>query len=163
MREHLRQHLPEYMLPQHLVPLDAIPLLPNGKINRAALPVPVAPSAAAAQAAPMQGSDPLRTETERALAAVWTQLLGVSGIRPDDNFFDLGGHSLLTMQAITMMEKTTGKRVTPRRYIFESLAQLAASYDDTPQLAGASDLPVSEAAGKGPSLVRRLFGLARRS
>jgi len=163
MREHLRQHLPEYMLPQHLVPLDAIPLLPNGKINRAALPVPVEPSAAAAQAAPMQGGDPLRTETERALAAVWTQLLGVSGIRPDDNFFDLGGHSLLTMQAITMMEKTTGKRVTPRRYIFESLAQLAASYDDTPQLAGASDLPVSEAAGKGPSLVRRLFGLARRS
>jgi len=150
------------MLPQHLVPLDAIPLLPNGKINRAALPVPVEPSAAAAHAAPMQGGDPLRTDTERALAQVWTQLLGVSGIRPDDNFFDLGGHSLLTMQAITMMEKTTGKRVTPRRYIFESLAQLAGSYDDTQELVSATPLPAREANSKSPSLVKRLFGLARR-
>lgn len=176
LREHLRRHLPKYMLPQHFVQLDAIPRLPNGKTNRAALPAPAhtvpAPLPAPLHAAaPLQTahaglghaqasaneSGALRTPTERLLGQNWSQLLGVPAIRPEDNFFDLGGHSLLAMQAISMMEKATGKRVTPRRYIFESLAQLAASYDATP--AQQADTPTPPAA---TGLIARLFGRKRK-
>jgi amino acid adenylation domain-containing protein len=160
LREHLRQTLPAYMLPQQQVMLDAMPLLPNGKVNRAALPAPVIPGHGAAQHQAAAGILALRSDTERALGQVWAQLLGVQAIRPDDNFFDLGGHSLLSMQAITLMEKATGKRVTPRRYIFESLAQLAASYDATEVLetVGADAQPEPAT----PSLARRLLGRLRR-
>jgi len=104
------------------------------------------------------GADTFDTETQRQLAEVWQQLLGVGQIRLDDNFFDLGGHSLLSMQAITQMEKRTGKRVNPRRYIFESFAQLATSYDDTE---ATNPLPASTTSGGG--FVQRLFGRASKS
>jgi non-ribosomal peptide synthetase component F len=70
------------------------------------------------------------TEDEKTLAAIWTELLGVPDIRTTDNFFDLGGHSLLAMKAIVEMDKRLGKRVNPRRYIFETLAQIAAAEDE---------------------------------
>jgi hypothetical protein len=69
------------------------------------------------------------TAWEARLAQVWRELLGTRDIRLEDNFFDLGGHTLLAMQAIERVAKDTAVRVTPRRYIFESLSQLAASYE----------------------------------
>jgi amino acid adenylation domain-containing protein len=74
------------------------------------------------------------TDTERQLAETWGRLLGIAGIRRDDNFFDLGGHSLLVMQAVGTMELLLKRRIDPRRYIFESLAQIAAGYDEAPVL-----------------------------
>jgi amino acid adenylation domain-containing protein len=127
LREHVRKILPAYMVPQNFVLLESIPRLPNGKINRAALPRPaetVQPKASVVHTPPT-------TETEKMLAEVWANLLKISDINADDNFFDIGGHSLLGMQAIVTMETRTGKRVNPRRYIFETLAQIARGYDET--------------------------------
>jgi acyl-coenzyme A synthetase/AMP-(fatty) acid ligase len=143
LREHLRSRLPAHMIPQYFVLLDALPRLPNGKINRAVLPPPLL--TAGADKAQPQSRAP-GTETEKMLAAIWGELLHTNQIYIDDNFFDLGGHSLLAMQAIQRMEKTTGKRVNPGRFVFESLAQIARGYDE----AG-----VEEA--KKPSGVRKLF------
>jgi hypothetical protein len=64
------------------------------------------------------------------LAAIWAELLGTDDIRATDNFFDLGGHSLLAMRAIGEMDKRLGRRVNPRRYIFETLEQIAAAPDE---------------------------------
>jgi amino acid adenylation domain-containing protein len=107
---------------------------------------PVASPRAPAAAAP--AADRLQTETERQLAALWAELLATPHIEPDDNFFDLGGHSLLVMQAVSRMEKLTGKRLGPRHYVFDSLRQIALEYDKTEQAAPS---------GK-KSLFQRLFG-----
>ncbi|HJW53684.1 MAG TPA: phosphopantetheine-binding protein, partial [Burkholderiaceae bacterium] len=127
LREHLRASLPAYMLPQHFVQLPQLPLLPNGKINRKELP----PPATVSTVAEPEGDLPL-TATEALLASVWKELLKTAEIRAEDNFFDLGGHSLLAMQSILMMETRTGKRLNPRRMIFETLRQVARAYDEMP-------------------------------
>ena len=77
-----------------------------------------------------------RTATELLLAEVWRDLLGVASVSVHDNFFDLGGHSLLSMRALAAVEKKTGKRLNPREYIFQTLEQVARSYDriDEPEL-----------------------------
>ncbi len=96
LRERLKAALPEAMVPADLVQLDAMPLTPNKKIDRAALPEPVRRSRRAATQ-PAGATD--ASDTERRIAAIWTSVLGVAQIAPGDNFFDLGGHSLLAVQA----------------------------------------------------------------
>ncbi|WP_432816799.1 MupA/Atu3671 family FMN-dependent luciferase-like monooxygenase [Sulfitobacter sp. JB4-11] len=91
----LARDLPEIMVPSAIVRLDAMPLTPNKKIDRKALPAPATRSAAPADdagAAPVAG-------TQATIAQVWSGLLGVGDIRGEDNFFALGGHSLLAVQA----------------------------------------------------------------
>jgi amino acid adenylation domain-containing protein len=127
LREHLRFLLPGYMLPQQFVFLDSLPQLPNGKIDRTALPLPVQPEEPVKR---RQQPTP-QTEMEKTLAAIWADLLKVGHVYADDNFFDLGGHSLLAMQAIQQMENATGKRVNPGRFVFETLMQIARGYDET--------------------------------
>ncbi len=124
LRDHLRHTLPDYMLPQHVVWLDALPLLPNGKLNRQALPLPTEPGAERVVAA--EALAPL----ERAIAEVWQELLSVSQVGLRDNFFDLGGHSLLAVRAVAAIEARTGLAIDPRRLVFESLAQLGAAVDE---------------------------------
>ena len=94
VRETLGQHLPEVMVPAHVVRLDAFPLTPNGKVDRKALPSP----SAAAPAAP-KPFVPLEGGLEATIAAVWARVLGVPQVGRSDNFFTLGGHSLLAVQA----------------------------------------------------------------
>jgi acyl carrier protein len=90
----LRERLPEYMTPGAFVVLDKLPLTPNGKIDRAALPRPVAVtrSAGADQAAD------LMSQPQRRVAEIWKTLLAVDHVGINDNFFDLGGHSLLLVK-----------------------------------------------------------------
>ena len=90
------------------------------------------------------------TDTERRLAEVWSGLLGVARIGREDNFLDLGGHSLLVMQAVAAMERSIRRRIDARRYVFETLAQIAAGYDEAP--------PIAE---PKRGLVARLFGGGR--
>jgi len=93
-KRQLSQDLPAIMVPSAIVTLDTMPLTPNKKIDRKALPAPQSRTAprAAATAAPVSG-------TQSTIAQVWTALLGVQDIRGEDNFFALGGHSLLAVQA----------------------------------------------------------------
>jgi len=92
VREHLARTLPSYMVPAAVVMLEALPLTPNGKVNRAALP---APDEAAYEHAVYEAP---RGEAEELLAALWQELLGVPQVGRHDNFFSLGGHSLLTLR-----------------------------------------------------------------
>jgi acyl-coenzyme A synthetase/AMP-(fatty) acid ligase len=121
LREQLRLRLPDVMLPTHWVALPQLPLLPNGKVNRQALPAPARSERLEPDAAPL-------TERQQAVAAIWRQHLGLGAgapLRAQDNFFDLGGHSLLAAQVSADMEAALGWRVGVPRLVMESLGQLA--------------------------------------
>ncbi|MEU8071059.1 amino acid adenylation domain-containing protein [Micromonospora sp. NPDC049151] len=95
----LKDTLPEYMVPAAFVTLDALPLTPNGKLDRKALPAPVVTrEASVALVEP-------RDDTERAVAAIWSEVLGVDTLGIDDDFFDLGGHSMLATQVVARIRK----------------------------------------------------------
>jgi acyl carrier protein len=94
LRTSLRDRLPEYMVPSQIVLLAALPLTPNAKIDRKALPAPESVSSATPATYVAPGS-----EFEQLIAHVWSDLLHVERVGLDDNFFDLGGHSLLAVQA----------------------------------------------------------------
>ncbi|PZF96427.1 non-ribosomal peptide synthetase/MFS transporter [Micromonospora deserti] len=95
----LKETLPEYMVPNAFVTLDALPLSPNGKLDRKALPAPVVTrEASVALVEP-------RDDTERLLAGIWSEVLGVDTLGIDDDFFDLGGHSMLATQVVAKIRK----------------------------------------------------------
>ena len=105
LRAALVKSLPPHMIPQRFVPIDRFPLTPNLKVDRKALPAPVAPIVVARTARPSPAA-PETTAPGRATAAqvqavadIWAEILGVRPTRGGDNFFDLGGHSLLAVQA----------------------------------------------------------------
>jgi amino acid adenylation domain-containing protein len=92
LRAHLAERLPEYMVPSAFVRMDALPLTPNGKLDRKALPLPDGNAyARKAYVAP-------ESETERQVAAMWAELLGIEQVGRHDDFFALGGHSLTAMR-----------------------------------------------------------------
>ncbi|MDQ1592734.1 MAG: hypothetical protein QOG71_3361 [Pyrinomonadaceae bacterium] len=95
LRQFLKQKLPDYMIPSAFVMLDAMPLTPNGKINRRALPAPSMQGTGATGAADYVAP---QTELERTIAGIWQDALQVERLSTQDNFFDLGGHSLLMAQ-----------------------------------------------------------------
>ncbi len=103
LRELLRQKLPDYMMPGAIVPLERMPMTPNGKIDRAQLPSPIAIERSADHYVSP------RTETERTLVGLWTELLQVERIGLNDNFFELGGHSFLLAQMHARL-RGVGKR-----------------------------------------------------
>ncbi len=153
LRDHVRAMLPQYMVPQHFVHIDSKPLLPNGKLDRSKLPKPSEAVEEARAAVP--GS--FETDLERGIAEIWQRLLNIDGVGRADNFFDLGGHSLLAMRAVSEIEQTLGVNISPRRLIFESLAQIAAAPGES-AAAKAIDSKVG-AAPKGLfGGLKRLFG-----
>jgi natural product biosynthesis luciferase-like monooxygenase protein len=101
LREHLRGHLPEFMVPSHLVELEELPRTPNGKLDRAALPAPKARRSTAEAV-----TAPPADDTERVIAEIWCSLLDIPEVGVHDNFFDLGGHSLLVVQAHRRLRDT---------------------------------------------------------
>jgi amino acid adenylation domain-containing protein len=130
-REALRADLPEYMLPAALVKVDAFPLNLHGKLDPAALPDPDSENMISDQPWVLP-----RTETETRVAEIVGDLLGVEGVGADDNFFMLGGHSLLGTQLIGRLRKDFGIQI-PLRTLFAAptVAELAAEID---RLQGAS-------------------------
>ena len=121
LREYLRQRLPAYMVPGVFVPLERLPLTPNGKVDRQAL------AALAQDKAPARrGLVAPRTETERMIAAIWSELLQLEAIGVHDDVFDLGAHSLMAMKALTQVRDRLQVNVS-LRHLFEhpTIAALA--------------------------------------
>ena len=96
LRERLGRALPDYMVPSLFMVLETLPLNPNGKVDRKALPEPERANAQAYEAP--QGA------VEEALAAVWAEVLGLPRVGRQDNFFELGGHSLMSVQVVARVQ-----------------------------------------------------------
>ena len=109
LRAYLRTKLPEFMVPSHFVEMPRFPLTPNSKIDRKALPAP-GPGPVRVDPAG-SGSSERRDGLERRLASIWEDVLGVHPIDVHDDFFDLGGHSLLVIQLHRRIGPLVGRRV----------------------------------------------------
>ncbi|HLF24983.1 MAG TPA: amino acid adenylation domain-containing protein [Anaerolineae bacterium] len=119
LRSFLKQTLPEYMIPSVFMFLASLPRTPNGKVDRRALPAPdgVRPELEKAFVAP-------RTQAEKTLAEIWSQVLGIGQVGIHDNFFELGGDSLLSLRVIAKA-KEAGLHFTPQQFFqHQTIAQL---------------------------------------
>jgi amino acid adenylation domain-containing protein/non-ribosomal peptide synthase protein (TIGR01720 family) len=133
---HLRATLPDYLVPAALVPLDRLPTTPNGKVDQRALPEPPAPDTGYIAPAPGMATD---------LAAIWATVLGVARVGARDNFFALGGDSILSMQVVSTAREA-GIRLTAKDiFLRQTVADLAlvASRDTAPA-------PVADLGGPAP-------------
>ncbi len=127
-QEHLRQTLPEYMIPSVFIALKALPLTPNGKVDLRALPKPGGVSQANAQ----HPFVPARNQLERSLTAIWRNVLGIDRIGIKDNFFDLGGHSLKALSMFGQIEKQFGRTLSlSNLFTAPTIERLAKVLDQT--------------------------------
>ncbi|MEU6578109.1 amino acid adenylation domain-containing protein [Streptomyces sp. NPDC046805] len=130
LQRHLRSRLPDYMVPARCLTLDSLPLNPNGKVDRAALPEP------RPQADPRPDRQLPSTDTEHTIAAVWGEVLGLdpAEIGVDDVFFELGGHSLLATSVIARINGALDVRL-PLRVLFDlpTISLLAAYIGELPR------------------------------
>jgi amino acid adenylation domain-containing protein/non-ribosomal peptide synthase protein (TIGR01720 family) len=127
LRVFLQAKLPAYMVPAAFVLIDDIPLTPNGKVDRRALPAPA--SVRAEQDALFV---PPRSAAELTLAAIWGELLGLDRVGIRDNFFALGGDSILSLQVVTRANQA-GLHITPRQmFLHQTISELAAAVDGSP-------------------------------
>jgi aryl carrier-like protein len=119
LRTFLGALLPEYMVPSVFVQLERFPLLPNGKIDRRALPAPLS-SVSAEKAVILP-----RTALEQSLATIWAAVLRREAVGVEENFFEIGGDSILGIQVVTRARQA-GLRITPRQiFQHQTIAELA--------------------------------------
>lgn len=154
LRERLKAELPEYMVPAHFVVLERIPRTPNGKIDRKALPAANASAPHRRAAAPVAAGNDL----EQQLLDVWEDMLGITGVGVDDNFFDSGGHSLLVVRMHRRLISTLslGRPIALiDLYRFPTIRSFAEAFT--------SDAKVAAATGANRAAVRRDIMSRRRT
>ncbi|HYG64822.1 MAG TPA: amino acid adenylation domain-containing protein, partial [Thermoanaerobaculia bacterium] len=140
LRAFLRRSLPEFMLPAAVVALRSLPLTANGKLDRRALPEPE-------QTVDALSYVPPRTAAEAELARIWQEILGLEKVGVHDNFFDLGGDSILSIQIISRAHRA-GLHLTPKQiFQHQTIAALAAAADAAPAATVAAR---ARTAGSGP-------------
>ena len=131
LRVFLKEKLPDYMMPAVFVPLAALPLMPNGKVNRSALPEP-----GRTRSEPGRAFVAPRNPLELQITSLWEEVLGIRPIGVTDNFFELGGHSLAAVRLFALIERRLGKKV-PLATVFqgatvEHLAKILGQYAKAP-------------------------------
>lgn len=154
-RQGIRQMLPDYMLPNNFVLLEALPVTANGKTDKKALPQPgtrvqTQPPAALPQ-----------SKAEQVLATIWTDVFNLDTIDIDENFFDIGGHSLNAVQVMTRLEKVTGRRL-PLSTLFEfpTIRKLAQLVEESQKPATSKSLvPIKPQGSKVPVYIIHGIGL----
>jgi acyl carrier protein len=152
LRRHLREKLPEYMIPASYVVMPQMPLTPQGKIDRRALPEPEGfyqPVATSIYVAP-------RNETEQRLGEIWEQVLRVARVGIDDNFFELGGHSLLATQVVSRIRESFVMEL-PLRSLFErpTIAGIAEEIEKARDNSAQPRVPAIEAMSREAHRVKR--------
>ncbi|MEU1820164.1 amino acid adenylation domain-containing protein [Streptomyces roseifaciens] len=152
LRATLKELLPDYMVPATITAVERMPLTPNGKLDRRALPEPEIRSA---------GGRVPRTPQEEILCALFAEILGVSRVGVEDGFFDLGGHSLLATRLISRIRAALGVEV-PLRVVFAAptVAELAA-WVERAQTEGTSSVRPAVTVVERPELVPLSFGQQR--
>ncbi|WP_433736261.1 amino acid adenylation domain-containing protein [Pseudomonas putida] len=140
----LRQSLPDYMVPNHIVLLDKLPLNNNGKLDRKALPRAHANTAQRAFIAPVEG-------LETQLAQIWQEVLQVEQVGRDDNFFELGGHSLLVLQVISRVRQQLQLELSVSSLF--SAANLKAFAERAAQATASAQPPLQRAADDLPRIL----------
>ncbi|MDX2184120.1 MAG: SDR family oxidoreductase [Gemmatimonadaceae bacterium] len=138
LRRFVKSRVPDSLVPGTFVALDAMPVTSDGAIDRGALPDPF--GAADDYVAP-------RTEMERTVAETWREVLGVDKVGAHDNFFDIGGHSLLAVRVITRLDKRVGVKINNAMMVLQTLEQIAAECDrqlGTGAKAATSSVPAAE-------------------
>ncbi|HEV7897843.1 MAG TPA: amino acid adenylation domain-containing protein [Planosporangium sp.] len=145
VRDFVKERLPGHLVPTAFMPVRRLPRTANGKLDRPALPDPV-------EAADGHGGEPPRTATEQALAHLWLELLDVATVRREDDFFDLGGHSLAAMRLVGRVGDRLGVDL-PVRVVFESprLVDLADQIDRHHPAAAGGPLPRADRSGPMPT------------
>jgi amino acid adenylation domain-containing protein len=145
LRAHVRRSSPEYMVPSAFVLLDALPLMPNGKLDRKALPAPEYAAGADRYVAP-------RTPVEEVLAGIWAEVLRLERVGVEESFFDLGGHSLLATRVVSRVRELFGVEL-PLRALFEgpTVAEMAGRVEER-RRAGLPVLPPVLPAGRTGAL-----------
>jgi amino acid adenylation domain-containing protein len=147
LRQYLSERVPGYMVPAAFVMMEALPLTPNRKLDRRALPVPDQ----SRQARQKEFTAP-RSSIEKALADIWKEMLAVEQVGMHDNFFELGGHSLLAVRLFALIEKKFGKRL-PLATLFQAptVAEVAAILErDVRATTWSSLVPIQPAGSRPP-------------
>ncbi len=166
LRKHLRERIPGVLVPSVFVELEKLPRLENGLVDESQLPSPYA-AGGRAYVAP-------RTPSEQLLAECFTEVLRVSRVSVNDNFFDLGGHSLLCLRVVDLLSTRHGLALSPRALLLNTLEQAAAELDrenpergDAPAASAvrptASVAAPMEEPGRARRVLKGLRGLLRRS
>jgi acyl carrier protein len=148
LRSFLRARVPEYMIPAVFVELDHMPLLPSGKIDRLALPSPSLDHLGKRRTIVYA-----RTDVERTLSSIWREVLKLDQVGIDDDFFDLGGHSLSGMRVVARVRRDFLVDV-PIRTLFDrsTIAELAVEIEKLKVAGAATALPpIAPAAPSSPS------------
>ena len=141
LRDHLKESVPYYMVPQHFVTLETMPQTNNGKIDYKALPAPKAESTDPVNA---DGIAMPGTAAEKWLAGVWEEILEIDDVCLNDTFFDIGGHSLLVMKVITNVHEKTGVKLGPQEFLMSTLEQMADRITETYQFESTDDESVEK-------------------
>jgi hypothetical protein len=154
LRRHSRALLPAALIPQLFVELAELPRDAEGRVESQRLPSPFA--------APVAAHIPARTPSEKLLARLFSEVLSVPRVGVHDNFFDLGGQSLLCLRVIDMIERETKRRMSPRILLLNTLEQAAAALD---QLQGGKPddkrQTAAEETGVAGRVLKGLRGLLR--
>ena len=155
LRNALRGELPEFMVPSHVVQLEAFPLTPNKKVDRKALPAPEE----VREERPREIAEP-QNDVEQRISAIWREVLNLPNVGIDENFFDLGGHSLLAVQVHSKLKKVSSRPVSiTDLFRFPTIAALAAHLADNPADGGDGEAegaaPASAPVSRGDRIDRR--------
>lgn len=124
IRKHMAQSLPKYMIPEQFVDIDALPLTPNGKVDRKKL----SSCEIKSQTREVGAGQLPATESEKYYADLWCKFLKLDAVSINDNFFDVGGHSLLSLEVVNSVREEKGVAIPPRIFVMNTLAQIAKAY-----------------------------------
>ncbi|MFM7712590.1 MAG: phosphopantetheine-binding protein, partial [Microcystis sp.] len=141
LKQHLKTYLPDYMIPSQIIRLDEFPLTPNGKIDRQALPIPHHEFQSLYEAP--------RNQIEQQLTEIWSLILECEKIGIHDNFFDLGGHSILAIKLLNQIQKNFNQELSlTSLFQHPTIAQLSQQLSQIEVQPSISDLLVLQPSGQ---------------